>query len=159
MGKVEARDIMKTKLVTLSPEDSVHDAIQTLLKHSISGAPVVDEEGKLVGMFSERSCMKVLLADAYHEMPKAHVGTYMLEDLITITENTGLLEIGQIFLGKSLRRLPVLRDGRLVGQVSRRDVLQVMQDEGQIPRSSADRQSGTLYLSATEKSSKDVPID
>ena len=118
-----ARDIMVTRLVTLSPGVDVYDAIGLLLKHRISGAPVIDDAGRYLGVFSEKCCMSVLLTAAYDGMPTSRIDPFIDTDARTINEETDLLTIAQIFLNTESRRLPVLRSGRLVGQVSRRDVL------------------------------------
>lgn len=140
-----AKDIMVTKLVTLSPSMDVFDAIGLLLKHRISGAPVVDENGKFLGVFSEKSSMTVLVESAYDGMPTSEVFAFMDAAPATITEDTDLLTIAQTFRNTSYRRLPVLRDGKLVGQISRRDVLQAAH---QLTGVAPDRQTALLYLSS-----------
>ncbi|MBC8870594.1 MAG: CBS domain-containing protein [Planctomycetes bacterium] len=119
-----ASDFMSTKLVTLSPTDDVYDAIGRLLKNRISGAPVVDDKGNYLGIFSERHSMSVVIQTAYEQLPSSEVGAFMHTDRdSTITEDTDLLSCAEIFLKKAYRRLPVLRGDKVVGQVSRRDVL------------------------------------
>ena len=119
-----ARDFMATSLITVSPQTDVLDAIGFLLKHSISGAPVVDAERKFLGTFSEKSSMRVLLDAAYEQVPSTEVSAFADPNLDrVISEETDLLECVQLFLETPFRRLPVLREGKLVGQVSRRDVL------------------------------------
>ena len=136
---------MVTKLVTLSPDMDVFDAISLLLKHRISGAPVVDETGNFVGVFSERCFMGVLLDAAYDGLPTTKVFAYMDTSAQTITETTDLLTIAQIFRNTHSRRLPVLRDGKLVGQISRRDVLRAAH---QLSEVASDRETALLYLSS-----------
>ena len=118
-----AREIMTTKLITFTPDTDVFKAVDVLTKHKISGAPVVDEEGNLVGTFSEKSVMKVLVHAGYDQIPAATIDRIMHKDPLTIDENTQLISIAQIFLTTECRRLPVLKDGKLVGQISRRDVV------------------------------------
>ena len=118
-----AKDIMVTRLVTLSPGMDVYDAIGLLLKHRISGAPVVDEVGLFLGVFSEKCCMSVLVKAAYESLPTSQIDPFIDTEARTITEEADLLSIVQVFLNTESRRLPVLRSGRLVGQISRRDVL------------------------------------
>ena len=126
VAKKLAKDVMVAKLTTLSPDMDVFQAIGYLLKHRISGAPVVDDQKNLLGVFSERYCMRVLIESANYQLPTAEVSAFMDKDLgRTIPEDTDLLSIAQIFLDTHYRRLPVLRDGKLVGQISRRDVLRV----------------------------------
>jgi CBS domain-containing protein len=123
-----AREFMMTDLVTLSPSTDVVDAVQTLLRHRITGAPVVDAAGRYLGMFSEKCAMQVLLDAAYEPLPTCEVRAFMDRDAQTIAPHTHLLSIAQVFLLTPARRLPVVEHGILVGQVSRRDVLQVWMD-------------------------------
>ena len=119
-----AEEIMVTRLVTLSPETDVFAAIETLVKHKISGAPIVDTKKKLLGVFSEKNCMQVLIDAAYDGLPTNQVGAFMDDDPQTIVGNTGLLVMAQVFLLSPRRRLPVVDESNmLIGQVSRRDVI------------------------------------
>lgn len=140
-----AKDIMITRLITLSPQMDVFKAIGLLLKHRISGAPVIDDERRLVGIFSEKCCMRVLVDAAYDQLPSTEVFGFMDTGVLTITEQTDLLSIAQIFRDKPYRRLPVLRDGVLIGQVSRRDVLKAAHQLSAISRN---RETSLLYLSS-----------
>ena len=151
--KLRAKDIMTTRLHTLRADTDVFKAIETLNKNKISGAPVIDEKGKLLGMFTEKSCLEVLIDAAYEGLPTTQVGAFMDDPADTIEESTSLLSIAQVFLNKRTRRLPVLRDGRLVGQVSRRDVIRAAI---KVTESAPDRVSTLLYLSAL-RDMQDVP--
>ncbi len=147
MNQIVARDFMVTKLVTLRPEMDVFKAIQLLLKNRISGAPVVDADGVYLGVFSEKCSMHILLDAAYEQLPSNQVSVFMDTDARTIDPETHLLSIAQAFLLTPFRRLPVLVEGRLVGQVSRRDVLRASLD---LLRHAPPREEGSslLYLSA-----------
>ncbi len=124
-----AKDVMTTSLVTLSPESDVFQAIGYLLKHHISGAPVQDADKNFLGVFSEKNSMSVLIQAAYEQLPSTKVGAFMNTDFDrTITEDMDLQRCAERFLSTPFRRLPVLRDGKLVGQVSRRDVIQGQYD-------------------------------
>jgi CBS domain-containing protein len=141
----KARDIMTTKLVTLNPEMDVFHGIEMLVRHNISGAPVIDADRRLLGIFSEKSCMKVLIDAAYEGLPTNQIGKFMDETPTTITPDTQLLSIAQIFLTTPRRRLPVIEDEKLVGQVSRRDVIRAV---SKIMKLSKDHKKILLYLSA-----------
>ena len=149
-----AGDIMVTKLITLSPETDVFEGIETLVRHRISGAPVVDDEGNLVGVFSEKSCMQVLIDAAYDGMPTNRVRAFMDSNPLTVDEKTCFLTIAQIFLNQPRRRLPVVEGVRLVGQVSRRDVIKAAANYFAI---SVDHPSRLLYLSALREMT-DPPV-
>ena len=141
-----AKDIMVTKLVTLSPRMDVFEAIGLLLKHRISGAPVVDAQQAYLGVFSERCSLSVLVEAAYDGLPTTEVFAFMNVDAPTISEDADLLSIAQIFLNTHARRLPVLRDGKLVGQISRRDVLRAA--HGLMTQSAPNREVALLYISS-----------
>ena len=119
-----ARDFMAKKLLTLRPETDAIDAISMLLKHRYAGAPVVDENHNFLGVFSEHYMMRLLINSAYEQVPSTRVDAFMSTGPgRLIDENMDLLAVARIFLDTHYRRLPVLRDGKLVGQVSHRDVL------------------------------------
>ena len=152
--KYTAQDLMTKRLITLRPETDVFQAIEVLNKNKISGAPVVDSDGCLLGMFTEKSCLEVLIDAAYEGLPTNQVGAFMDEPADTIEETTQLLTVAQIFLNKRTRRLPVVKDGKLVGQVSRRDVLRTAI---KIINKSPDRTNTLLYLSALREM-QDAPV-
>lgn len=114
-------------LVTVHPETSAYDAIVLLLKHQISGMPVVDAEGHLVGILSEKDCLKTLVDAKYHDLPTASVKDLMSGALQVVSPDTDILQVAEIFLNNRFRRLPVVDGGELVGQISRRDVLRSME--------------------------------
>lgn len=142
---IVAADIMARRLVTLYPEMDVFKAIEILVKNRISGAPVVDREYHLLGVFSEKNCMQVLIDAAYEGLPTNHVGAFMDDDPQTISEDTGLLVMAQVFLLTTRRRLPVVKNDRLIGQVSRRDVIKAA---SKLLATSPSRGNPLLYLSA-----------
>ncbi len=142
-----AKDIMVTKLVTLTPDMDVLEAIGLLLSHRISGAPVIDPERRILGVFSERCCMEVLIKASYEQLPSSQIFPFVDTEARCITEDTDLLTIAQIFLSTPTRRLPVVRDGSvLVGQISRRDLLQAGNKSLKF-RTTIPQEKNLLYLS------------
>lgn len=117
------RDFMVTGLVTLRPKMPIREAIDTLLKHRISGAPVVDEEGRLVGVLSEKDCLRVFAGAAFYKGDPGTVEEYMSRDIKTIGPNVDIFQAADMFIRNHFRRLPVVENGKLIGQISRRDVL------------------------------------
>ena len=150
-GSKVARDVMVRDLITLAPQMVVFDGCDLLLRHQISGAPVVDESHKLLGVFSEKDCLRVLVNAAYEQLPTTRINAFLQADCQTVEEDTDLLTIAQLFLNNSYRRLPVVRDGKLVGQISRRDVLRAV-NSVEVPHGEP-RHARLLYLSSL------VPID
>ncbi|MDJ0785801.1 MAG: CBS domain-containing protein [Myxococcota bacterium] len=129
-----AREFMTRNLITLKPDMGVLEAVALFLKNSISGAPVVDENGRLIGVFSELDCLKVLAAgefyaDDYRE--EGVVGDFMSRSPHTVTPDADVYTLAQRFLDHALRRIPVLDGEELVGQISRRDVLRAMERLGE----------------------------
>ncbi|MFK7737986.1 MAG: CBS domain-containing protein [Pirellulaceae bacterium] len=147
-----AKELMTTNLVTLSPEMDVLVAIQVLLKRRISGAPVVASSGEFLGVFSESSCMRVVINAAYDDLPDAGLLSFIDRDPPTVDPETDLLTICQTFLDQATRRLPVLDAGRLVGMVSRRDVMRKISDSVQGKRCG---HAELLYLSAIHNDRKE----
>lgn len=119
-----ASQIMPGDPLTLTPHMDVFEAIDRLLKHRISGAPVIDSNRQFLGMFSEKSSMTVLLHAAYDQFPTSTVDAFMDTDRgCCIPEDKDLLSMAEMFLHTSYRQLPVLRGHMLQSQISRRDVL------------------------------------
>jgi predicted transcriptional regulator len=120
----QVRDFMTKSLITLSPNEDVFVAIDHILAKRFSGAPVLDEQGTFLGIFSEKTAMRVLICAAYDQQPGAKIGAYINTDLRrVIHDGDSLIEISQKFQRTPYRRLPVLNNQQLVGQVSRRDVI------------------------------------
>jgi CBS domain-containing protein len=155
-----AADIMARRLVTLSPEFSVIRAMRTLLENRCSGAPVLDADGRLCGIVSELDCMRILASGQFSQESHdedARVKDVMTAEVITIEPDVDLFGIAHRFLGNSIRRLPVVERGRLVGMVSRRDVLtgvEKMRAETRQPRA-AKKVTG-LYLSASDSTTDEL---
>jgi CBS domain-containing protein len=146
-----ARDVMTTALVTLHPDTTLFDAIRLMLKNQISGAPVLDETGHLAGMFSERNCLQVLTAGEFYSddlREEGTVGNYMTQEFESVGPEIDIYSLSQRFLTHAVRRLPVLEDGELVGQVSRRDVLRAMEELG---RARASRKHYPDYREPSEQ--------
>jgi len=109
--------------VRFTPDMNILDAISQLLKHRITGAPVMDLHGNLVGILTEKDCMKVAVNAAYHNEWGGRVEEYMTNEVKTIDIDASIVDAAETFLTASFRRMPVLERHRVVGQVSRHDVL------------------------------------
>ncbi|MFC1528162.1 CBS domain-containing protein, partial [Candidatus Neomarinimicrobiota bacterium] len=117
---------MARDLVTFTPETNVLSAIRTLIKHKISGAPVVDETGWIVGIVSEFDCLKPILESSYHNDVGTHVKNCMTKNITTINANASLMDAANLFINNGWRRLPVIENKKLVGQISRIDILRAV---------------------------------
>lgn len=122
------RDYMAGHLVTFKPDMEVMDAIHELVKQRIAGAPVIDDKGDLVGMLSELDCMKVALNAGYYGDWGGPVADYMSTSVESVDAEMNIVDLAQKFLDSGFRRFPVLRNNRLVGQISRRDALRALSE-------------------------------
>lgn len=127
-GPLAVKRYMTTDPVVLRPEMSVLEAIAELVRHRISGAPVVDAVGDLVGLLTERDCMAVVLQTVYHGEPGGRVEEFMTREPETVDASASLMDVARRFSEKPFRRFPVLENGRLVGVIARRDVLRTVLD-------------------------------
>ena len=124
-SKLTVSDVMTTQLVLFTPKQSIHEVMQSFIKYRISGGPVVDHKGILIGVISEADCMKEISDSRYFNMPilDKSVRHFMTEKVDTIESNMSIFDAAAKFSKSSRRRYPVLDKGRLVGQVSRKDIV------------------------------------
>lgn len=122
----KVRDYMARQLITLSPEMEILRAVSILLKNDIGAAPVVNDTGSLVGILTERDCMQVVLNAGYHSEYGGQVAEFMSPEVETIAASESIVDVAKLFFGQRFHRYPVLENGRLVGQISRRDVLRAL---------------------------------
>ena len=124
-SKLTVADVMTSQLVIFKPEESIHEVMRAFIKHRISGGPVVDESGKLVGVISEADCMKEISDSRYFNLPilDKSVAHFMTKEVDTIDANTSVFDAASLFSKSSRRRYPVMDNKRLVGQVSRKDIV------------------------------------
>ena len=121
------KDYMARTLVTFKPDTPVLDAVHVLVKNRIAGAPVVDDEVNLLGMLSELDCLKVALQAGYHGEYGGPVRDYMSKGVKTVNLEMSIVDLAQVFIDQPYRRFPVTDNNRLVGQISRRDVLRALE--------------------------------
>lgn len=119
-------DYMSQTVVSINPDMDIFEAIQILLEKRISGAPVIDKLGNLVGMLSEKDCMNIALDAGYHGLGGGPVSQYMHPGAETVDANASILDVAARFLRQEYRRYVVTLDSRLVGLISRRDVLKAL---------------------------------
>ena len=119
----KAQDAMATQVVTLSPDATVEAAIRLLIDRHISGAPVVDAEGRVSGIVSEFQLLEVTYEPRLRDR---RVKDFMTKSPITVAPFALLTEVVNLFIVHRIRRLPVVEDNRLVGIISRRDVLRCL---------------------------------
>lgn len=122
-----AKQIMSQQLVSFRADMDVLEAVRLLIEKRISGAPVTDQLGNLVGMLTERDCLKVALDAGYYRDSGGKVEHFMTAEVVAVNAETSAVDIAERFANSHLRRLPVLENGRLIGMISRRDVLRQLE--------------------------------
>lgn len=146
---MKVREVMSRQVTALKPEDNARQALNLLFEKEISGLPVIDAEGRLAGMFTEKEVLSYILPSyiaqvgrfIYEENPKStkkkilelnnmQVQQIMRKEVVTIGEDATLCEVARIMLTKKARRLPVVdAAGKVVGIVARIDVARAMARE------------------------------
>lgn len=123
-----ASELMTTSRLVLKPEVDILDAIDQLVEKQVAAAPVVDEQSRLVGMLTEKDCLRVLSTSAYEDVFKiGTVADYMSAVRVTLEPQMDLFQAAEEFLSCNFPTLPVVEDGRLVGRLSRQDMLRGIQ--------------------------------
>ena len=120
------KDYMSKRVVSLVPEMDLLRATHVLISHDISGAPVLDEHGGLVGILTERDCMHVAMQAHYYGVPGGLVRDHMSVNPQFVDPGESILKLAQLFLDGRFHRYPVLDNGHLIGVISRRDVMRAM---------------------------------
>jgi len=112
-----AKDIMTREVTTVKPELTIHELAKTFAQHHISGAPVVDEKGKVTGVVSDGDILS---------KRGERVSSMMSKPLIFVTEDVPVENIAELMIANKIKRVPVLNEEKLVGIVSRADIIQAI---------------------------------
>ncbi|MFT5102650.1 MAG: CBS domain-containing protein [Candidatus Latescibacterota bacterium] len=122
---ITVSDYMSTNLITFTPEQSVLEVMEILIKNRVSGGPVVNGKYELVGIISEGDCMKQISESRYYNQPMDNVKVeqHMAKNVETIDGNMNVFDAANKFLESKHRRFPIVENGKLVGQISQKDVL------------------------------------
>ena len=121
-----ARDCMSTWFTTLSPDMEIYEAIEVLEKKRAAGAPVLDSDGNLLGILTEKDCLRVISNGAYQSLASGTVRDYMSKPKAIITTDMDLFMVAKQFLDTNFAVLPVLEDGKPVGRICRQDMLRAI---------------------------------
>jgi len=120
-------EFMTASVVTLTPDMPIGQAARALIRRGYSGAPVIDDQRRLVGVFSETDALDTLATAAFYDLPLESVADRMSTDLVTIRPDADLFRATEVLRETRIKRLPVVDDGgRLVGLVTRRDVMKAL---------------------------------
>ena len=142
LRSVEAKHHMTRSPVTLKPEAGIFEAIKALLDRKISGATVIDENGDVLGVISEMDCLRAILTGTYHGEVGGTVGDYMTVDVESVSETANVLDVAQKMIDDHRRRLPIVKDGKFVGQFSCRSILRAVIEFSGKPQPPAERPQG-----------------
>ncbi len=124
-----ARDCMTSTVLSLNPEQDVFDAMAQLLKHHFAAAPVVDKDRRVLGMLTEKDCLRILSNFAYDDdLEGGKVSDYQSPLHQTCEPGMDLFGVVDRFLSTNFPLLPVVENGKLVGVISRRDTLRGIQE-------------------------------
>jgi predicted transcriptional regulator len=121
-------DYMATDLVSFAPGDDIIEAVRVLLARQLSGAPVIDQSGQMVGLLSQKDCLAIVYNTAYHQDWGGQVQQYMSRKVEHMEADCSVVDAADRFLHSSFRRFPVLRAGQVVGLISRHDILRALDE-------------------------------
>ena len=119
-------DYMSTDVITVTPDTEIMRAVNVLVDHNISGVPIVDEDGRLVGILTERDCIEVAVNAGYFDEAGGRVRDFMTSPVETCQPTDSLMDVAARLITSRYRRYPVVEDARLIGLISRRDVLRAL---------------------------------
>ena len=131
---LKVSDYMTRDLITFTPNQTIESVMSAIIKHRISGGPVVNEKNELIGVISEGDCIKQISESRYYNMPMQDktIEKHMAINVETIDGNMNIFDAANKFLNAKRRRFPIVENGKLVGQISQKDVLKAaMQLKGQ----------------------------
>jgi CBS domain-containing protein len=127
LQSVNLRDYMLPNPVKVKAQDNILDAMQVIIDNKISGVCVVDGEANLVGVLSELDCLRAVLGAIYNNSNIGNVGEHMATDnLVVAHPNEDIVDVAQDMLLKNKRRRPVVEDGKLIGQITCRQLLRAV---------------------------------
>lgn len=126
MDSIKISDYMDRQAVLLKPDMSMATAVEKLLSHHNMGAAVVDDKGKLVGFLSEQDCLSVMLKSSYHCDLTSTVADIMRTDVLSVTPEDSMLQLAEQMLGLKPKIYPVVDEGKVIGTISRSNVLKAM---------------------------------
>ena len=116
--------IMTTKVYSVLTQTPIFEALDMLHRHKISGLPVVDSQDRVIGILTQKDVLKILLDE--RKVCEQKVEDYMCREVVCFTEEDSAVDICRFFMRSNIRRVPIVRDGKLIGIVSRRDIVELI---------------------------------
>ncbi|MBD0831473.1 CBS domain-containing protein [Aestuariibaculum sediminum] len=122
---LKVSDYMTTNLITFTPDQTIETVMEALINNRISGGPVINDKEELVGIISEGDCIKQISESRYYNMPMQDktIEEHMVKNVETIDGNMNIFDAANKFLQAKRRRFPIVENGKLVGQISQKDIL------------------------------------
>lgn len=127
-------DYMTETPMTITAETSIMAAVGLLVEHDISSVIVIDANFTPIGILTERDCIRTALQAGYFDEGAGNVRDYMTTNITTARPEDSLMDIAQLFADSPFRRCPVVAEGRLVGMISRRNVLRALSETTWFPQ-------------------------
>ncbi|AFJ02859.1 CBS domain containing protein [Methylophaga frappieri] len=127
LASLKVKDYMNGTKLTFTPEMEIRRAIHQLIEFKISGAPVIDQRGNMIGFLSEKDCMQVALNAAYQGEAAGRVEEFMHHGVETIDYEASIIDVADIFLRKAYKCMPVIKENRLVGSITRQGILKALE--------------------------------
>lgn len=126
MHSILVRDYMNHQPKFVTEDTNVREAVELLLKNNVIGVPVVDRNNNLVGYLSEQDCVEEMLNDAFYCEEPGKVSKVMQTHVMSVKPSTTIVELAQTIIHSRPKNYPVIDDGKLVGLISRADVLKAL---------------------------------
>tara|TARA_B100000029_G_scaffold85918_1_gene76283 strand:+ start:139 stop:606 length:468 start_codon:yes stop_codon:yes gene_type:complete len=123
--KILVKDYMSKDVITFKKSDSIFEAKRVMVEKKISGAPIVNKSGKLIGIISESDLMKQIVDSKYYNMPmtKTTISKYMTKNVDYISPNETIFDAAEKFLSLKRKRFPVMEAKKILGIISRVDII------------------------------------
>lgn len=119
---LKAKHIMKKDVITVKKDTSVYQSLELMVKHRITGLPVVDDDMSLVGVISEKDVLSLFFEQ--EDLGQKTVNDFMTQPAIFLDENENMLDVCNLLAKNIFRRVPITSEGKLVGIISRGDIIE-----------------------------------
>lgn len=119
-----AKDVMSKRVATVREEATIIDVIRLLAENNVTGLPVVSEDGRLLGVVTEKDILRMLLCE--RDIKEKRAGDLMTTEIVYFDEDEDLMKVFKTFVENNFRRVPILSDGKLVGIISRGDIIKFL---------------------------------
>jgi len=125
---VDVLDYVTAKPVTVKADTNIFHLIHELLVHKVTGATVVDDDNNIIGVISEVDCLRAILNGSYFNEVNGTVADFMSSDVESVSTEADILSVAQCMLDKKRRRIPIVENGKFVGQLSIRSILKAIKE-------------------------------